>query len=106
MRKQKRIVASMSTTLLLLSLYGCTPKISGLYEDLNQIIKLDFKPSGKVYARIIGLPIISDYQEKDGKIIFTSNQGETYVDIINEKTLSIDHPLSEYTGKIKLNKVE
>ena len=106
MRRQKRMMNSMSTTLLLLILCGCSPKISGLYEDSNQIIKLDFKPSGKVYARIIGLPITSDYQEKDGKIIFTSNQGETYVDIINEKILSIDHPLSEYTGKIQLNKIE
>ena len=106
MRKRKGMTTSISTTLLLLILCGCSPKINGLYEDSNQIIKLDFKPSGKVYARIIGLPIISDYQEKDGKIIFTSNQGETFVDIINEKILSIDHPLSEYTGKIQLNKVE
>lgn len=83
---------------------GCIRKISGVYKDPNNFMSLDFQPDGKVYSRIMGVPIVSDYQERGNKIIFKGPEGDTFVDIVDKNTLSIDHPLAEYTGRIELKK--
>jgi hypothetical protein len=90
--------------LLLLLVGGCIRKVSGVYKDSNNIISLDFQPDGKVYSRIMGIPVVSDYEESGSKIIFRGAEGDTFVDIVDANTLSIDHPLAEYTGKIELKK--
>jgi hypothetical protein len=47
---------------------------------------------------------VADYQERGNKIIFKGPEGDTFVDIVDANTLSIDHPLSQYTGKVELRK--
>lgn len=83
---------------------GCTRKISGVYKDSSNLMTLDFQSDGKVYSRIMGVPIVADYQERGNKIIFKGPEGDTFVDIVDANTLSIDHPLSQYTGKVELRK--
>jgi hypothetical protein len=48
----------------------------------------------------MGVPLVSDYQERGDKIIF----GDTFVDIIDSNTLSISHPFEELTGSFELKK--
>ena len=93
-----------ATALVLLLLGGCMNRISGVYKDPSSVISLDFQSDGKVYARVMGVPVVSDYQESGNKIIFKGPEGDTFVDIVDANTLSIDHPLAEYTGKIELKK--
>ena len=93
-----------ATAVCLLLLGGCMQRISGVYKDSRNIISLDFQSDGKVYTRMIGVPVVSDYEESGNKIIFKGADGDTFVDIIDANTLSIDHPLAEYTGKIELKK--
>jgi len=93
-----------ATAVCLLLLGGCMQRISGVYKDSQNIISLDFQSDGKVYTRMMGVPVVSDYQESGNKIIFKGADGDTFVDIVDANTLSIDHPLAEYTGKIELKK--
>ena len=93
-----------ATAICLLLLGGCMQRISGIYKDSRNIISLDFQSDGKVYTRMMGVPVVSDYEESGNKIIFKGADGDTFVDIIDANTLSIDHPLAEYTGKIELKK--
>jgi len=93
-----------ATAVCLLLLGGCMQRISGVYKDSRNIISLDFQSDGKVYTRMMGVPVVSDYQESGNKIIFKGADGDTFVDIVDANTLSIDHPLAEYTGKIELKK--
>lgn len=93
-----------ATVVCLLLLGGCMHRISGVYKDSRNIISLHFQSDGKVYTRMMGVPVVSDYQESGNKIIFKGADGDTFVDIVDANTLSIDHPLAEYTGKIELKK--
>ncbi len=83
---------------------GCYRKVSGVYRDPNNIVSLDFQSDGRVYSRIMGIPVVSEYEESGSKIIFKGADGDTFVDIIDANTLSIDHPLAQYTGRIELKK--
>ena len=104
MHRAIRSALLAASTVVLLLTGGCIRRISGVYKDSNNFITLDFQPDGKVYSRIMGVPIVADYQEKGSKIIFKGPEGDTFVDIVDANTLSIDHPLAEYTGKIALKK--
>ena len=104
MRPITRKPVYVATALSLLLLGGCFNRVSGVYKDPRSVISLDFQSDGKVYARVMGVPVASDYQESGNKIIFKGPEGDTFVDIVDANTLSIDHPLAEYTGKIELKK--
>ena len=104
MRPITRKPVYVATALSLLLLGGCFNRVSGVYKDPRSVISLDFQSDGKVYARVMGVPVVSDYQESGNKIIFKGPEGDTFVDIVDANTLSIDHPLAEYTGKIELKK--
>ncbi|WP_255020422.1 hypothetical protein [Cyanobium sp. WKJ7-Wakatipu] len=93
-----------TAALLLLLASGCIRKISGVYKDANNVMSLDFQPDGRVYSRIMGVPVVSNYEESGSKIIFKGPEGDAFVDIVDANTLSIDHPLAEYTGRIELKK--
>lgn len=93
-----------AAALVLLITGGCFRKVSGVYRDPNNIVSLDFQSDGRVYSRIMGIPVVSEYEESGSKIIFKGAEGDTFVDIIDAKTLSTDHPLAEYTGRIELKK--
>jgi hypothetical protein len=95
-----RHAAIACAALFLIIATGCTRRISGVYKDSTNLILLDFQPDGKVYSRIMGVPLVSDYQERGDKIIF----GDTFVDIIDSNTLSISHPFEELTGSFELKK--
>lgn len=97
------LLASVAALTLPL-LAGCIRKISGVYKDANNFVTLDFQPDGKVYSRFLGVPVVADYQERGNKIIFKGPEGDSFVDIVDANTLSIDHPLAEYTGKIELKR--
>ena len=99
-----RLPLLATTALLLLLAGGCIRKVSGVYKDSKNIMSLDFQSDGKVYSRIMGVPVVSDYEESGNKIIFKGPEGDTFVDIVDANTLSIDHPFSEYTGRIELKK--
>lgn len=101
-----RLPLLATAALLLLLAGGCIRKVSGVYKDPSNIISLDFQSDGKVYSRMMGMPAVLDYEERGNKIIFKGASGNTFVDIIDANTLSIDHPLSEYTGKIELRRQE
>ena len=49
-----------TAALLLLLASGCIRKISGVYKDANNIMSLDFQPDGRVYSRIMGVPVVSN----------------------------------------------
>ena len=104
MHSKTRYSVLATAALLLLLASGCIRKISGVYKDANNIMSLDFQSDGKVYSRIMGIPVVSDYEESGSKIIFNGPEGDTFVDIVDANTLSIDHPLAEYTGRIELKK--
>ena len=104
MHSKTRYPVLATAALLLLLASGCIRKISGVYKDANNIMSLDFQSDGKVYSRIMGIPVVSDYEESGSKIIFKGPEGDTFVDIVDANTLSIDHPLAEYTGRIELKK--
>lgn len=104
MRPITRYPVIAASALVLLLLGACMNRISGVYKDPRSLISLDFQSDGKVYARVMGVPVVSDYQESGNKIIFKGPEGDTFVDIVDANTLSIDHPLAEYTGKIELKK--
>ena len=104
MRPITRKPVYVATALSLLLLGGCFNRVSGVYKDPRSVISLDFQSDGKVYARVMGVPVVSDYQESVNNIIFKGPEGYTFVDIVDANTLSIDHPLAEYTGKIELKK--
>lgn len=104
MHRKNRYSALATAALLLLLASGCIRRVSGTYKDANNIISLDFQSDGKVYSRIMGVPVVSSYEESGSKIIFKGAEGDTFVDIVDANTLSIDHPLAEYTGRIELKK--
>lgn len=104
MHSKTRYPVLATAALLLLLASGCIRKISGVYKDANNIMSLDFQSDGKVYSRIMGIPVVSAYEESGSKIIFKGPEGDAFVDIVDANTLSIDHPLAEYTGRIELKK--
>ena len=106
MKSTMRYPALLAATLIIALTGGCIRKVSGVYKDVNNIVSLDFQSDGKVYSRFMGIPTVSSYEESGNKIIFKGTEGDTFVDIIDASTLSIDHPLAEYTGRIELKKQE
>jgi hypothetical protein len=99
-----RHAAIAGAVLLLLITTSCTRRIAGVYKDSNNLMSLDFQPDGKVYSSIMGVPLVSDYQERGDKIIFEGPEGDTFVDIIDSNTLSINHPFEKLTGRFELKK--
>lgn len=87
-----------------LALSGCLRRISGTYRDSSNLVSLDFHQDGKVYAKVFGVPMVGDYEEKDNKIIFKGDEGDIFIDIIDSKTLSMSHPLSSFTGEVQLKR--
>ena len=76
-----------------LLLTGCLRRISGTYKDASGQVSLEFHRDGKVYAKVFGVPMVGDFEEKDNKIIFKGPQGEMFIDIVDANTLSMSHPL-------------
>ncbi|MEB3354969.1 MAG: hypothetical protein VKM34_12195 [Cyanobacteriota bacterium] len=68
------------------------------------MVSLDFHRDGKVYAKIFGVPMVGDYEEKGDKIIFKSDDGDVFIDIVDNDTLSMSHPLSPFTGEVTLRR--
>jgi hypothetical protein len=104
MPRQIRCQAIAAAALLLIVLAGCIRKVSGTYKDQNNIMLFDFQSDGKAYARIMGAPVVLDYQESGSKIILKGSQGDAFLNIVDGNTLSIDHLLADYTGRIELKK--
>ena len=75
MRGKTRYPVLATAALLLLLASGCIRKTSGVYKDANNIMSLDFQSDGKVYSRIMGIPVVSDYEESGSKIIFKGPEG-------------------------------
>lgn len=104
-RRPRVFVAVLAIMLSLsLALSGCLRRISGTYRDSNNLVSLDFHRDGKVYAKVFGLPMVGDYEEKDNKIIFKNAEGDIFINIIDADTLSMSHPLSSFTGEIQLKR--
>lgn len=87
-----------------LGLGGCLRRISGTYRDSANLVSLDFQGDGKVYAKVFGVPMVGDYEEKGNKIVFKNAEGDMFIDIIDADTLSMSHPLSSFTGEIRLKR--
>ncbi|MFM7312800.1 MAG: hypothetical protein ACKO0M_06495 [Cyanobium sp.] len=90
--------------LLPLLLTGCLRRVSGLYKDPSGQVSLDFHRDGKVYSKVFGVPMVGDYQEKGNKVIFKGDQGDIFIDIVDGNTLSMSHPLSAFTGELRLTR--
>ena len=60
MHSKTRYPVLATAALLLLLASGCIRKISGVYKDANNIMSLDFQPDGRVYSRIMGVPVVSN----------------------------------------------
>lgn len=54
-----------------LSIAGCGESLNGKYEaaDSNGMLAVEFK-SGKAYVTMVGMTTETDYEVKDGKVIF------------------------------------
>lgn len=101
---RRRLTPALVLVAVCLSLSGCLNRISGTYRDSNNAVSLDFHRDGKVYAKVFGVPMVGDYEEKDNKIIFKNADGDMFIDIIDADTLSMSHPLSSFTGEIRLKR--
>ena len=99
-RRPTRLLISAIICSLLLC--ACGKQITGTYKDANSNMSLDFKDDGKVYAKLVGLPVVMDYEERDDKIVVHGSEGDMFIDIIDNKTLSISHPLSSLTEEFLL----
>jgi len=100
----RRRLAPILLLLLSLGLNGCLKRISGTYRDSTNVVSLDFQRDGKVYAKIFGVPMVGDYEERGNKIIFKNAEGDIFIDIIDNDTLSMSHPLSSFTGEVQLKR--
>jgi len=47
---------------------------------------------------------VGDFEEKDNKIIIKNKEGDMFIDIIDATTLSMTHPLSAFTGELRLKR--
>ncbi|MEB3271051.1 MAG: hypothetical protein VKJ44_05330 [Synechococcus sp.] len=100
----RRLGPLVLVLLLPLLLSGCLRRISGTYKDPASHVSLDFHRDGKVYAKVFGVPIVGDFEEKDNKIIIKNKEGDMFIDIIDATTLSMTHPLSAFTGELRLKR--
>ena len=103
-RPRLRRLGPLLLLLLPLLLSGCLRRISGTYKDPASHVSLDFHRDGKVYAKVFGVSIVGDFEEKDNKIIIKNNEGDMFIDIIDADTLSMTHPLSAFTGELRLKR--
>ena len=104
MQQPLRLPALTATLIASLTLGGCFNKISGTFKDSNNVLSLDFNGKGTVYAKIVGIPVMGSYEEKDNKIIIKGPEGDMFIDVVDANTLSASHPLSTLTGELTLKR--
>ena len=101
-RRRPRRLRLLALLLVPLLLTGCLRRISGTYKDASGQVSLEFHRDGKVYAKVFGVPMVGDFEEKDNKILFKGPRGDLFIDIVDANTLSMSHPLSAFTGELRL----
>lgn len=104
MNETLKRIANILVILNLALLAACQRRLSGVYNDANNVVSLDFKGNGMVYAKIFGATSAGNYEVKDGKVLFERENGIMFIDIIDGETLSVAHPFSSFIGELELKK--
>lgn len=73
-RARNRIVI----TLLVVSqsvLWGCGPRVAGVYVDASGATQYEFRPTGEVFISVLGTTVSARYEENAERILVSGPQG-------------------------------
>ena len=74
-RTRSPIVAAILVVATLATLWGCGPRVDGVYVDASGATQYEFRPGGEVFISVLGTTVTAQYEVNAERILVSGPQG-------------------------------
>lgn len=68
-------IRSLITVAALAILWGCGPRVAGIYVDASGATQYEFRPGGEVFISVLGTTVTARYEVNAERILVSGPQG-------------------------------